>query len=89
MSYKWSWERAGRVVKTISENRMVITVIISNIMLLLASLGLLTFTDATVEKISVELVSTALIVVNSIAFLIGKILEARRESKEGDTVKSA
>ena len=85
MKYKWSWERAGRVVKAISDNRIAITVIISNSMLLLVSLGLFTFTDATIEKVSVELVSSALLVVNTIAFLIGKILEARREPKETNT----
>jgi len=85
MEYKWSWERAGRVVKTISDNRMAITVIISNVMLLLVSVGLFTFTNATIEKVSVELVSSALLIVNTIAFLIGKILEARRERKETNT----
>lgn len=85
MEYKWSWERAGRVVKAISDNRIAFTVIISNGMLLLVSLGLFTFTDATIEKVSVELVSSTLLVVNTIAFLIGKILEARREPKETNT----
>lgn len=80
--YKWSWKRAGRVVKTISENRTVLTIIIANSMLLITSLGLFNFTEADVQKVSVEMLTTALLVVNSIAFFIGRILEARRETDD-------
>jgi hypothetical protein len=86
--YKWSWKRAGRVVKAISENRMLITLVIANVLTLLISAGWLNYTEADVENISVAAVSTVLLIVNSIAALIGKILEARREPESETKIEN-
>ena len=85
MNYKWSWERAGRVVKAITANKAVITLVVANVMTILVSLGVFRFTSADIQNVSVELVGTVLATVNAIAIVIGAVLEARRESKESDT----
>lgn len=85
MNYKWSWERAGRVVKAITANKAVITLVVANVMTILVSLGVFRFTSADIQNVSVELVGTVLATVNAIALVIGAVLEARRESKESDT----
>lgn len=85
MDYKWSWERAGRVVKAITANKAVITLVVANVMTILVSLGVFRFTSADIQNVSVELVGTILATVNAIALVIGAVLEARRESKESDT----
>lgn len=85
MNYKWSWERAGRVVRAITANKAVITLVVANVMTILVSLGVFRFTSADIQNVSVELVGTILATVNAVALLIGGILEARRESKESNT----
>lgn len=85
MNYKWNWERAGRVVKAITANKAVITLVVANVMTILVSLGIFRFTSADIQNVSVELVGTILATVNAIALVIGAVLEARRESKESDT----
>lgn len=85
MNYKWSWERAGRVVKAITANKAIITLVVANVMTILVSLGVFRFTSADIQNVSVELVGTVLATVNAIALVIGAVLEARRESKESDT----
>ena len=85
MNYKWSWERAGRVVKAITANKATITLVVANVMTILVSLGVFRFTSADIQNVSVELVGTVLATVNAIALVIGAVLEARRESKESDT----
>ena len=85
MNYKWSWERAGRVVKAITANKAIITLVVANVMTILVSLGVFRFTSADIQNVSVELVGTVLATVNAIALVIGAVLEARRESKKSDT----
>lgn len=85
MEYKWSWERAGRVVKALTENRLVLTLIVANVLTLLVSFGVLRFGEANIEDISAGVVSSVLTTVNAIAVVIGAILEARREPKKTNT----
>lgn len=85
MEYKWSWERAGRVVKALTENRLVLTLIVANVLTLLVSFGVFRFGEANIEDISAGVVSSVLTTVNAIAVVIGAILEARREPKETNT----
>ena len=85
MSYKWSWDRAGRVVKTITANKAVISLIVANVLTILVGLGFFRSSDSQIQNMSVELVGTILATVNAIALLIGGILEARREPKESNT----
>ena len=81
---KFSWERAGRVVRAIVQNKAVITVIVANVLTILVSLGLVSFTATDIQTISVEVVGTVLVTVNAVALLIGSILEANREPKASD-----
>ena len=85
MSYKWSWDRAGRVVKTITANKAVISLIVANVLTILVGLGFFRFSDSQIQNMSVELVGTILATVNATALVIGGILEARREPKETNT----
>lgn len=81
---KFSWERAGRVVRAIVQNKAVITLIVANVLTILVSLGLVSFTATDIQTISVEVVGTVLVTVNAVALLIGSILEANREPKASD-----